>query len=139
MNPQSPFQLTKGAILRLSLLCLAMLGFAIWLNKSGSLENTQLLETLYRQGNYIEAGLWSVFALGFLGYSYKRDSPIAKRKNQITSLLFLLFGISDIVEVQTGAWWKPWWLFIWKTSCVLGFIVCFWHFLKIDRNQTIVP
>ncbi|TAF09653.1 MAG: hypothetical protein EAZ77_04640 [Nostocales cyanobacterium] len=61
MNPQSPLQLTKGAILRLSLLFLSMFGFVLWLNQSGSLENAQLLETLYRQGNYIEAVLWFFF------------------------------------------------------------------------------
>ncbi|MEA5576690.1 hypothetical protein [Anabaena sp. UHCC 0451] len=135
MNPQSPLQLKKGAILRLSLLFLAMIGFVLWLNQSGSLENAQLLETLYRQGNYIEAVLWGLFALGFIVYSYKQDSHIAKRKNQITALIFLLFGLSDIVEVQTGAWWKPWWLFLWKASSVLGFIVCFWDYLKIHRSK----
>jgi hypothetical protein len=130
INQKFSLKLTKGAILRLSFLFLAMLGFTVWLHKSGSLENAQLLETIYRQGNYIEAGLWGLFTLGFIIYSYKQESLIARRKNQITSMIFLLFGLSDIVEVQTGAWWKPWWLFLWKASCVLGFIICFCDFLK---------
>jgi hypothetical protein len=130
INQKSSLKLTKGAIFRLSLLFLGMLGFTVWLHKSGSLENSQLLEAFYRQGNYIEAGLWSLFTLGFIIYSYKQESPIARRKNQITAMIFFLFGLSDIVEVQTGGWWKPWWLFLWKASCVLGFVACFWDFLK---------
>ncbi|MGM3308274.1 hypothetical protein ACSQ6I_20240 [Anabaena sp. WFMT] len=133
MNSISTLKLTKGAILRLSLLFIAMIAFVLWLQQSGSLENPQLLETLYRQGNYIEAVLWSLFSLGFLIYSYKRNYLIAKRKNQITSIIFLLFGLSDIVEIQTGGWWKPWWLLLWKASCVIGFIVCFWDYLKIRK------
>ncbi|BAY05655.1 hypothetical protein H6G54_25720 [Anabaena cylindrica FACHB-243] len=135
MNTKSTLQFTKGAILRLSLLFMAMIGFVLWLQQSGSLENPQLLETLYRQGNYIEAVLWSLFSLGFMIYSYKRNCLIAKHKNQITSVIFLLFGLSDIIEVQTGGWWKPWWLLLWKSSCVIGFIVCFWDYLKIQHSK----
>jgi hypothetical protein len=34
------------------------------------------------------------------------------------------FGLSDLVESQTGAWWTPWWLFAWKALCVLGLLAC---------------
>jgi len=135
MKSTSPLKITKGAIIRLSCLFLAMLAFSIWLKQSGGMENSQLLETLYRQGNYIESGLWGLFAIGFLVYSYKRPTLVAKRKNQITAFIFLVFGISDIVEVQTGAWWKPWWLFFWKASCVIGFMICFWDFWQNNIRQ----
>ncbi|MBD2664407.1 hypothetical protein [Richelia sinica] len=118
-------RVTIGAIIRLTLLFLSMLAFAVWLKQSGAIENAQLLETLYRQGNYIEAVLWTLFAIAFLVYSYKRPSVIAQRKNQFTALVFFLFGLSDVVEVQTGGWWKPWWLFLWKASCVITLIACF--------------
>ncbi|MFM7405696.1 MAG: hypothetical protein ACKO3K_03240 [Cuspidothrix sp.] len=108
MKFTTSLKVTKGAIIRLSCLFLIMLAFTIWLKQSGGMENTQLLETLYRQGNYIEAVLWGLFAMSFLVYSYQHSMLIAKRKNKITAFIFLGFGISDLVEVQTGAWWQPW-------------------------------
>jgi hypothetical protein len=44
----------------------------------------------------------------------------------------LFFGGSDIVEVQSGAWWSPWWLFVWKASCVLSMAILFMVYLR-DR------
>ncbi len=31
---------------------------------------------------------------------------------------FILFGLTDFVEMRTGAWWHPWWLLAWKGGCV---------------------
>jgi hypothetical protein len=41
-------------------------------------------------------------------------------------LCFVVFGASDVIEAQTGAWWHPWWLFVMKALCVLGFLGAFW-------------
>lgn len=38
--------------------------------------------------------------------------------------LFLLFAISDLLETQTGAWWNPWWLAVWKGGCLIGLLGC---------------
>jgi hypothetical protein len=35
---------------------------------------------------------------------------------------FFIFGISDLIETQTGAWWEPWWLLLIKTLCVFVFL-----------------
>jgi len=32
---------------------------------------------------------------------------------------FLLFSGSDAMTITTGAWWRPWWLFVWKATCVV--------------------
>ena len=37
-----------------------------------------------------------------------------------------LFGLSDIVEIQTGAWWQPWWLLVWKGACISGLVLLLW-------------
>lgn len=34
------------------------------------------------------------------------------------AIVLVMFGISDVVENHTGAWWRPWWLLVWKTVCV---------------------
>ena len=37
----------------------------------------------------------------------------------VASIAFVLFALSDAVEIMTGAWWEPWWLFVWKAVCVV--------------------
>jgi hypothetical protein len=48
-----------------------------------------------------------------------------------------VFGISDLIESETGAWWEPWWLFVMKSLCVLGFLLA-WraHCRKTDPQGT---
>ena len=41
----------------------------------------------------------------------------------ILSVILLLFGISDFVEMSTGAWWEPAWLLVWKAACVACVII----------------
>ena len=131
--------LTKGAAIRLTiiliLLCLGgAYSWQIMLNPA-SLEQAEaqakLLEQIYVNGNYIEALIWFLFAIGF-AVNAGKTSGRTRINRLITTLIFLLFGGSDIVEVQTGAWWSPWWLFVWKASCVLSMVILFWVYLH-DR------
>ena len=51
-------------------------------------------------------------------------SGMTKMHRILLAIIFILFGISDFVEMATGAWWRPWWLLAWKTLCiVLGIIL----------------
>jgi len=131
--------LTKAAAIRLTILFILLgLGGAyswqIMLNPA-SLEQAEsqarLLEKIYVNGNYIEAFFWFCFAIGF-AVNAGKTSGKTRINRLITTIIFLLFGGSDIVEVQTGAWWSPWWLFVWKASCVLSMAILFWVYLR-DR------
>ncbi len=77
---------------------------------------------LFRTGNTIEAGLWIAIGLAFLAAATLRRGP-ARRLCAASAIVFVLFGVSDIVEARTGAWWRPWWLFAWKALCVLAMLV----------------
>ena len=131
--------LTKGAAIRLTILFifLGIGGAYSWqiLLNPASLEQAEaqakLLEQIYVNGNYLEAFLWFCFAIGF-AINAGKTSGRTRIHRLITTLIFLLFGGSDIVEVQTGAWWSPWWLFVWKASCVLSMAILFWVYLR-DR------
>ena len=131
--------LTKGAAIRLTILFifLGLGGAYLWeiLLSPASLEQAEaqakLLEQIYVNGNYIEAFLWFCFAIGF-AVNAGKTSGKTRINRLITTLIFLFFGGSDIVEVQTGAWWSPWWLFVWKASCVLSMAILFWVYLR-DR------
>ncbi|MEG3960255.1 hypothetical protein [Microcoleus sp. herbarium2] len=131
--------LTKGAAIRLTIIFifLGLGGAYSWkiLLNPASLEQAEaqakLLEQIYVNGNYLEAFLWFCFAIGF-AVNAGKTSGKTRINRLITTLIFLLFGGSDIVEVQTGAWWSPWWLFVWKASCVLSMAILFWVYLR-DR------
>jgi len=131
--------LTKGAAIRLTIIFILLgiggaYSWQIMLNPA-SLEQAEaqakLLEQIYVNGNYLEAFLWFCFAIGF-AVNAGKTSGKTRINRLITTLFFLLFGGSDIVEVQTGAWWSPWWLFVWKASCVVSMVILFWVYLR-DR------
>jgi hypothetical protein len=41
--------------------------------------------------------------------------------------VLVAFGFSDVVEIQTGAWWRPWWLLVWKGACLLAMLGMWWY------------
>ncbi|QDV50889.1 hypothetical protein Enr17x_29340 [Gimesia fumaroli] len=79
--------------------------------------------------NYIEIVLWSLF--GFVMLLKSRDSnPNQIHIFYLSSIAFFIFAMSDYIEIQTGAWWKPWWLFAMKASCVITFLFCIFKYFK---------
>jgi hypothetical protein len=36
------------------------------------------------------------------------------------AVALLAFGVSDLVETRTGAWYDPPWLLAWKAACVIA-------------------
>lgn len=74
--------------------------------------------SFFATANYVEALLWATVALLFAASAMRRHGAVRKRC-VLAAVTFLLFGISDVVEVQTGAWWRPWWLLLWKAVCLL--------------------
>jgi hypothetical protein len=74
------------------------------------------LNPTFIYANYAEACLWAALAV----------AAVIKRSGNASWLLataLLLFGLSDVVETRTGAWYKPWWLFAWKAICVLCILI----------------
>ena len=73
--------------------------------------------------NLAEGILWTVLAILFFVRSHK--FPAWRTLMLGTSLSFLLFGISDFIEVRTRAWYEPWSLFVLKAACVLSLLIHF--------------
>lgn len=87
-------------------------------------------------GNILEASLWGVIAFCLLAASFGK--PQYRKSLLVAALAFLLFGLSDLVEISTGAWWRPWWLLVWKAVC-LGTLFVLWILYrrsKRSQNQT---
>ncbi|MCP4785827.1 MAG: hypothetical protein GY903_05350 [Fuerstiella sp.] len=70
--------------------------------------------------NAFEALLWACIAV-VLCLKAMRQEDIQGR-SILAALAFLVFAGSDIMEMQTGAWWRPWWLLVWKTVCIVTLV-----------------
>lgn len=80
--------------------------------------------------NYCEAGMWFLIALS-LAIWLRMKRPW----RWLLPLSFGMFGVSDLIEVQTGAWWEPWWLFVMKAACVLVFLLAFIERRRQERKN----
>jgi hypothetical protein len=72
---------------------------------------------LFNQG---EAVLWLLIAATLLARPIRK--LVGTFWRWLLPICFVVFGVSDVIEAQTGAWWHPWWLFVMKALCVLGFL-----------------
>lgn len=84
--------------------------------------------------NYCEAGLWFVLSV-IIVVAARRQAAAVRRNAWVAFAAFVAFGISDLIEVLTGAWWTPWWLFVLKTVCVLVLAMCLVRHLKLKANR----
>jgi len=71
--------------------------------------------------NSIESGIWAAMGVGFL-LAAMRHTDSARMRCAFAALVFFFFGASDAVELYTGAWWRPWWLFAWKALCIVSLL-----------------
>ena len=71
-------------------------------------------------GNLIEAGLWGSVALMLAVLAVRTDR---KRRSifLLLSVAFLVFAVSDLIEMRTGAWWRPLRLLAIKAACIVTF------------------
>jgi len=78
---------------------------------------------VFEIANHIEAGLWIAIGIAFACFALTRSR--VHMRAFAAAIVFVLFGGSDIVEAQTGAWWHTWWLLCWKALCVLAMLILF--------------
>lgn len=78
------------------------------------------LDPIFILSNRIEAAFWAGIAIGMVFVAIRR--PRVRVDCVIAAVAFALFGVSDVVETTTGAWWRPWWLLLWKSTCVATFL-----------------
>ena len=85
--------------------------------------------------NRIEAALWTSIGIGFfIGARFNRG--VIRRDALIAACVFAIFGCSDLVEATTGAWWRPWWLLVWKGLCLLALLVLTIRYFKRRRAHS---
>jgi hypothetical protein len=89
--------------------------------------------TVSDQFNVAEIVIWSAFALAFAILTV-RTSPEKRTRRAVLAVAFLAFAVSDYVEIQTGAWWTPWWLLLWKAACIGVFVEALIHRSRSRRT-----
>ena len=72
--------------------------------------------------NSLEAVFW--MTTGVIVLRKSRSVPEYQRLGLISFFWLILFGVSDIFEVFTGAWWRPWPLLLLKVTCVVALTRC---------------
>lgn len=112
---------------------IGFLGVAV-ISIAGGLIATALLHLECDQiFNVAEGVFWICIAVVFARKSAKKTEF---RKLQIgAAITFLLFGISDFIEVCTKGWFTPWSLLALKAACVLSLVLHLRAYLKIRRRQ----
>lgn len=69
--------------------------------------------------NVVEAVFCASLAV-FVAWHYRTRTGRLRFWSWLTAGFLLLFAVSDAIEVQTGAWWRPPSLLVFKAVCVLG-------------------
>jgi len=82
-----------------------------------------MIEICHYWFNVFEAAIWFTMATWFLYLALRRRSTL-KKAFLVFSVTLYFFGVSDIIETQTGAWYKPFGLFMLKAVCVLCISGC---------------
>ena len=86
--------------------------------------------------NWGEVILWPAIGLVCLGFAIKRG----RRSDRYLWLLaptFVLFGVSDYIELHTGAWWDPLGLLVLNAACIAVFVaVGVSYYRRRDRRNT---
>ncbi len=92
----------------------------------------------HQTANTLEAILWAVIGCVFLWQAVRRNPPFPRNRCLIAAAAFLTFGLSDVIEITTGAWWRPWWLFAMKAACVLVLVGLYIDHVR-SRRKSIWP
>jgi uncharacterized membrane protein HdeD (DUF308 family) len=87
-------------------------------------------------GNYLEACFWMACGIAVLVIGLQRGR-LGKWLPILSGMVFLVFGLSDVVEAQTGAWWRPLWLLAWKGLCLLVLAGCYWRYRQARRLRQV--
>jgi hypothetical protein len=89
---------------------------------------------LEKSGNLIEAALWLAISLALV-VKASLGSNRLRRTLVLLAVTFVAFGASDLIESETGAWWRPPWLLALKGLCVVGIVLGFGAYFRIIKRR----
>ncbi|MCF6176854.1 MAG: hypothetical protein L3J71_13930 [Victivallaceae bacterium] len=80
-------------------------------------------------GNIIEGAFWITIA-GIIYIRMQNKSKRLIKVGRIAIIALFMFGISDFIEVNTGAWYKPFSLLLLKAACIATLLYCLKEYRK---------
>ncbi len=87
--------------------------------------------------NTVEAVLWFFMAL-YIFYQLLKEGRKGKyfKILAVAGTTFIAFGLSDLIELQTGAWWRPLGLLVLKAGCLCVFFLCYLAYRRIKKEAS---
>jgi hypothetical protein len=79
--------------------------------------------------NAIEAGIWLLLAIVIARRTWRKAGR-TRNIGTAAAAAFAAFAVSDLVEIHTGAWYRPWWLLAWKAACLAMLAACYIQFRR---------
>ena len=80
--------------------------------------------------NFAEAALWFVVSL-VLAVKAALGAANVRFTLLLLASAFFVFGVSDLIEARTGAWWDPLWLLAMKACCIVTFLGGFGKYYRL--------
>jgi hypothetical protein len=84
--------------------------------------------------NRCEAALWGFVAIALFVRAF-RDRPALRGTWVFLAIAFAAFSVSDVIELRSGAWWRPWWLVVLKVACVAGMFFGFRRYFRLRQRS----
>ena len=94
----------------------------------------RLIDNFIEYGNLIEGFFWVAIGVCFTASLWW---PKRRGAKLVAAITFIAFGCSDFVEYQTGAWWQPLWLMLWKGACVCVMAALFIAHVRRKRSTKV--
>lgn len=68
--------------------------------------------------------VWWFLTAAFVAIYWRHWRGLTPRLRDALVVFLIAFGISDLIEIRTGAWWMPVSLLVFKGVCLIGLIGC---------------
>lgn len=68
----------------------------------------------------------------FLGVSSRFVRADLRTVAVVAALTLVAFGVSDIIEIYTGAWYNPPALLVLKAVCIVALLGCYLRYRKLQ-------
>lgn len=89
----------------------------------------------YTKFNFLEGLFWIIVGCVFFAASYLAQ-PRFRNFLIFTAGVFLLFGVSDFLEIKFGSFLEDGmlWLLAWKIACVVGLIAALVWYVRLRMS-----
>lgn len=84
--------------------------------------------------NAVEVCVWGGIAIAIARARGARG--LSDRLRWWLACWYGLFAISDIIEIQTGAFWRPPWLLLLKAVCIIAIVAGMIRWVRRRRSNT---